>query len=324
MNPDNQLYAHSTPEALESGELEASKQMIRRHYQNLGAKAIVVIDKDNTVKGDEDENPSHPDFERFVKKWREKGVILSYNSNSSLSDLTGKLGMEGLAVAELGGIIGGFKDGREIHLTESGKWFREALNRFHSALSQYTNVDYTELDLWANLYDKSFHINGPHDRVVLVNNARKVTGSFATRLIDKSQGGILVKGSQESDAFFKRTKNIFHAILESFDKEKGFPDEGGFIFEPNPTTQLVVARSAAVSKQKSMWLFNEALKSTGIPLYYIGDNKDTDDMTQIKGMQTMAVTNGTLHQVPNVIVATQPLAAGVIELVETQVLPQIK
>ncbi|OGH19245.1 MAG: hypothetical protein A3F31_02820 [Candidatus Levybacteria bacterium RIFCSPHIGHO2_12_FULL_38_12] len=303
-----------------------SSLMIRDYYKSLHARAVVFMDKDDTTIHMEVGEPTDPRLEEVIKEAQKKGVVASYDSDSSYVDLEGWLGMRGLSIAERGGLVR-FPDGREVHLVRSGDWFKELIARFAERLIEEKELKDTtavlHLDPWPFLFADT-HIPGQHNQLVMVNTGRKVSASFVTGLLDQVQGGKIVRHTPESARFHQEMAAILLEERDRLASERPFPDPEGMVDDVNHESELVIVKSAGASKQRAMGYLSWVLKPLGIPVYHIGDNPVSDNMTEIPGVVTMAVGNGGLKDCPGVIAASQPMASGVVELFENHIIQDLK
>jgi hypothetical protein len=311
------LENYQSPESLQAAE------MVRRHYHNLGARAVVLMDKDDTTINMENGIPTDPRLENIIAQAQERGIIVSYDSDSSSRDLEGQLGMKGLPIAERGGLIR-LPDGGEIHLVQSGEWFRQLLTRFTGRVlndkNLHDNITVLVTDPWPLLFADT-RFPGSQRGIVFVNSGRKVTASIVTGLLDQSQGGRVIRHTPESQEFYRQMADIFEAERDALLQEKPFPDSNGIVNDMNRALELVIFKSAIATKQRAVGWISQAVQPLGIKIYHIGDSK-SDDMTDIPGVVTMAVGNGELRDIPGVIVAQQPMASGVVELFENYIFTQ--
>lgn len=312
------LFAIS-PES--SHEREEAIRLIRGHYRTLGARAAVFMDKDDTVIDMEVGKSTDPRLEEIITVAQERGIVVSYDSDSSFVDLEGKLGMRGLPIAERGGLVY-LPNGTEIHLVQGGEWFMQLLHRFservHRDKTLRNNIAVLELDPWPLLHS-DIHLPGTQDQVVMINRGRRVTAGIITGLLDQSQGGKIVRHTPESRVFFQKIAGIFTEERDILLQEQSFPDTEGMVDDFNQDSELVIFKSAAASKQRALAYLTRVL---GIPVFHIGDNAVSDNMTSVPGVVTMAVGNGELKNVPGVIAAKKPMASGVVELFEAHILPR--
>lgn len=307
---------------LEDQEADEAGRMIKDHYESLKAVAVVTLDKDETTQDPNAAEPSDPRLVDVIAQAQDRGIIVSFNSNSSRTDLKDKLGMTGLPIAELGGLIA-FPDGSEIHLVQSGEWFTHMLlGRFIEAIRAdrklRNNTAIFAGDPWSVIWvDTRFP--GSQGQLVMLNDGRHVSASFLTALLDQSQGGRMIRGVEESRAFFEQMKDIFMRERDHLVETHPFPDPEGMKDHISCGYEVVFITSRAASKQRAMGYMARVLQ---MPVFHIGDRADDDDMSGVFGVTSMAVGNGSLRDIPGIIAAQSEMATGVIELFEDHILPQ--
>lgn len=319
--PDNiQLLYGNTKEQHEQ---DVAHRMIQKHYRNLAAQAVVLMDKDDTTINMKVGIPTDPRLENVIAKAQNAGIICSYDSDSSFADLEGKLGMKGIPIAERGGLLR-LPDNTEIHLVKSGEWFMELLGRYtdriHKDRDLRNNTAVLELDPWPLLH-QDIHLPGTQSQVVFVNRGRKVTAGIITGLLDQSLGGKIVRGTPESISFYQKMANLFKEERDRYILEKSFPDPEGIVDDFNQEDELIIFKSRAASKQRANYYLADTLK---LPFYHIGDNPVSDNMIGIPGIETLAVGNGGLKDVPGVKASCYERASGVIDLLENYILPRFQ
>ncbi len=318
---ENRQFLYADPQRTELGEKDPAAEMIRNHYASLDARAVVLMDKDDTTLDMEVGVVTDSRLEQVIAAAQQQGVICSYDSDSSFVDLQGKLGMTGLPIAERGGLIR-LPDATEIHLVQSGEWFMTLLDRFtqrlHANRDTRNNTAILELDPWPLLHH-DIHLPGTAQNLVFINRGRRVTGGIITGLLDQNNGGKIVRHTEESIAHYRKMAALFEEERDKLVNEQPFPDAQGMVDDFNTDSELVIFKSGAASKQRANQYLTRVL---GLPLYHIGDNPVSDNMLGIPGMETLAVGNGGLKDVPGVVASQYDRASGVVDLLENYILPK--
>lgn len=300
---------------------EAAARMIRDHY--TGAVAAVFMDKDETMQDPDAELPSDDRLGDYIAQAQSRGIWTSIDSNSSPFDLItlgSKLEMKGLHVAERGAVICGFPDGSEIHLIHGGEWLnRTLLNRFCETIRADRELGNDTVivvgDPWALIHSDT-RFPGSQRKLVMLNGGRHASASFVSGLLDPE--GRIVRGTEDSRAFFRKMAELFLSERERLNKEIPFPDSDGMLDDVSEKYEVSTIVSNSASKRKAM---DYMAKVLNIPVFHIGDSEQ-DNMTGVPDVTTMAVGNNTLKDVSGVIAAQSEMATGVIELFEQHIFPQ--